>query len=496
MNCPDYEIIIPRTVQIRKSPINSMKYFFTISLWFLSIAAYSQYEDNYTPRDRYTKKSKHILKLLDQRHVIQVNRLNTDNAVILDKYYQMTSYLKSSVKKERFIRDYSIETLVNTAYKKIIDANSLTCEPGNILIFRSALINAACIGEGTLLINVGLLARLQSESELAFVIAHELAHYEIDHVKKRIFQAATENLDSKVNKVIKKGIKGKVNAADLEDISSIFYKRGNFSREMEMEADSLGYILFRNAGFNRNSSITLLDKLDSLEQRSPALKDKLFIPFKSAKYPFQQDWLSERLSVYNRKATNTFFLINDSLKSHPDISIRKRKLLNDFLLTDLVNSIVESDQSLDKVALVSKFESVESAYFNKELDLCLFYALSLKLDFPRNKYLTSMISKVLADLLEARVSLTFYESVPKRTVGYGEDLRLVNTFLHNLELREMGEIAFHFLNTPSNFDSQDEEHYYLLWRICGLTERESVQKNIKATYKSNFPKGKYLSQMK
>jgi len=473
-----------------------MRYWNILGLWLLSIAVYPQFQDNYTPRDRYTKKSKHLLNLLDQRYVIQANRLNTYNAAILDKYYQMTSYLKSSVKRERFIKDYSIEALVNTTYKKIIDANSLTCDPGNILIFRSASINAACIGEGTLLINVGLLARLQSESELAFVIAHELAHYEMDHVKKRIFQAETENLDRRVVQVIKNGIKGKVNADDLEDISSIIYKRGNFSREMEMEADSLGYILFRNAGFDRNRSITLLDKLDSLEQQSPAFKDKLFTPFKSAKYPFQQDWLSERLSVYNRRATNTFFFITDSLKTHPDISIRKKKLIEDFPPTDLVNSNLESDQPLDKVALVSKFESVESAYANKEFDLCLFYALSLKADFLRNKYLTTMICKVLLELFEARVSLTFHEYVPKRTVGYGEDLRLVNTFLHNLELREMGEIAFHFLNTPSNFDSQTEEHYYLLWRICGLTERESVQKNIKASYKSNFPKGKYLSQMK
>jgi Peptidase family M48 len=483
-------------MRAEKSLTNSMKYLCTVSLWFLSVAVYPQFQDNYTPRDKYTKKSKHLLRLLDHRYVVQLNRINTDNAVILDKYYIMTSQLKSGVKQGRFLKDYSIETLVNTTYKKLIDTNSLTCDPGNVLILRSALINAACIGEGTLLVNVGLLARLQNVSELAFVIAHELAHYEIDHVKKRIFQAATENLDRKVVQVMKKGIKGKVNAADLEDLSSIIYKRGSFSREMEMEADSLGYVFFRNAGFDQNSSIALLDKLDSLEQRSPAMKDKLFSPFRSAKYPFKQDWLSERLSIYNRKATNTFFLINDSTKTHPDISIRKRKLINDFSPSDLINSTADSLQSLDNVALVSKFESVESAYLNKEFDLCLFYALSLKADFRTNKYLTTMISKVLLELFEARVSLTFYDYVPKRTVGYGEDFRLINTFLHNLELKEMGEIAFHFLNTPSNFDSQTEEHYYLLWQICGLTERESVQKNIKTTYKSSFPKGKYLSQMK
>ena len=216
-----------------------MKYFCTLGLWFLSIIVYSQFQDNYTPRDRYTKKSKTLLGILDQRYVIQMNRMDTFNAVILDKYDMMTSYLKLGVKQERFIKDYSIETLVNSTYKKIIDANSLTCSPGNILIFRSALINATCIGEGTLLINVGLLARLQNESELAFIIAHELAHYEIDHVKKRIFQAANENLDRQIAYVMKKGIQGKVNTEDLEYISSIIYKRGRFSRENEMEADSL-----------------------------------------------------------------------------------------------------------------------------------------------------------------------------------------------------------------------------------------------------------------
>jgi len=437
-----------------------------------------------------------LLRLLDQRYVIQINRMNTSTAVILDKYYMMTSYLKSSVKNERFIKDNPIEVLINGIYKKIIDANTLTCDPGNILIYRSAHINAACIGEGTLLLNVGLLSRLQTESELAFVIAHELAHYEIDHVKNKIFQSETQNLDKKVVQIMKKGIKGKVNPDDLENLNSIIYKQGRFSREMEVEADSLGYILFRNAGFERNSCLTLLDKLDSLEQRSPALNDKLFIPFKSVKYPFQQDWLRERLSLYNRKATNTFFFKNDSLKSHPDISLRKKRLLEDFPPSDQLNSIIEHGDSFGQTALVSKFENVDCSYLNKEFDLCLFYALSLKADFPNNKYLTTMISKILIDLVEAKTSSTFYEFVPKRTFGYGEDLRLVNTFLHNLDIKEMGEVAFHFLNNQSNFDSQIEEHYYLLWQICGLTERESVQKTIRATYKSNFPKGQYLSQMK
>ena len=473
-----------------------MKYFCTLGLWFLSIIVYSQFQDNYTPRDRYTKKSKTLLGILDQRYVIQMNRMDTFNAVILDKYDMMTSYLKLGVKQGRFIKDYSIETLVNSTYKKIIDANSLTCSPGNILIFRSALINATCIGEGTLLINVGLLARLQNESELAFIIAHELAHYEIDHVKKRIFQAANENLDRQIAYVMKKGIQGKVNTEDLEYISSIIYKRGRFSRENEMEADSLGYVFFRNAGFDPCSMITLLDKLDSLEQRSPALKEKLFTPFKSAKYPFQQDWLIDRLSIYHKKTSNAFFIVTDSVRSHPDISIRKQKLIDNFPTTGLADPLVASHQSFSEVTLVSKFESVESAYFNKEFDLCLFHALSLKADFPNNKYLTTIIDKIFIELIEAKVSLTFYDCVPKKTVGYGEDLRLVNTFLHNLTLKEMGEIAFHFLNNQSNFDSQNEEHYFLLWRICGLTERESVQKKIKATYKSNFSKGKYHSQMK
>jgi Zn-dependent protease with chaperone function len=66
----------------------------------------------------------------------------------------------------------------------------------NILFSKSFYANAASMGEGTIFFNIGLFHRLQNESQAAFVLCHELAHYYLNHSNNNIHQyVATVNSD-------------------------------------------------------------------------------------------------------------------------------------------------------------------------------------------------------------------------------------------------------------------------------------------------------------
>lgn len=461
----------------------------------LLTSAWAQIEKNYTPRDSYNSKSKELLRQIDDRHEIQLERVKPEHPEIYEQYYQITKELKSILKSGKFIKDESLESFIQRIYNKIIESNEFTCTPSNILLVRSLKINAICYGEGTIVLTTGLLARMESEDELAFVIAHELAHYEKDHIHAIMLNYLNSRVREQSKRILKKSLKGQASVKNIKKTTGLLYGLGSFSRSMEMKADSLSLIYLTNAGFNPKGAISALNKLDSLEQRYPALGIGLFNPLNITKYPFKNAWMIERSLVYSRETKNVLFMSYDLLKSHPDISIRRSILQKNIGHNDNLNKD-DTGYLADSVKWIPWFEAVHGGYLNKEFDLALYYALYLKRIFPRNRFLTTTIASILVDTYEARSRSEVGEYVSKFTTHYGADLKMVNTFLHNIYDKEILDLAFHFLNHQVNFDPTNEQHYYLLYRICTLSKRHTVRKNIVSSYHQAFPDGKYLKLMR
>jgi hypothetical protein len=175
----------------------------------------------------------------------------------------------------------------------------------------------------------------------------------------------------------------------------------------------------------------------------------------------------------------------DSIESHPAMELRKEALRA--YLTN--NHSERNNQPLEfanAVTEIAEFETVESAYKNGEYDLCLYYALQLFRKYPHNTYLISRIGKVMVDLYEARNSNKFEDYVSKYTPTYGDELKLINSFLYNLTTKELGEVAFHFIRNSSNLDKYEKSHYYLLWKISALTYRADIRDKVKDLFKDKF----------
>ena len=102
----------------------------------------------------------------------------------------------------------------------------------------SPVVNAFTTPQGMIFINAGLVAQLENEAQLAFIIAHEIIHYYRAHGMETLVGDKKKKADKK-----KKGDKD----PDLDDEAE---QAGDFmrlharSREMENEADSLGIALF------------------------------------------------------------------------------------------------------------------------------------------------------------------------------------------------------------------------------------------------------------
>jgi predicted Zn-dependent protease len=391
------------------------------------------------------------------------------------------------------LKDDSVQAIVDSIFHRIVSKNKLQRAPNQILVLNDPNPNAVSFGEGTFGVSVGLLGNIRFTDELAFILTHEVSHFELAHSLISLIQ----NYDSDYKKNVKNGMKkvlsddDDMTQDDINKLRRIVYDNRKFKRHHELEADSLGINMSSRAGYSLMDSYQLFRTLDSVRYLEVGLGTDLFKPLHSIKYPFQEEWIKNRLNLYSNK---TRLISEDSAQTHPDYEVRR---------TSLQRAITQINSNRQPVKLnnrwhtILRFQGVESAFHSKRADLTLALALEQLSFYPSNSYLVSIITKIFIDLIEGKKR----ESIPflflPAVIGDDEEqLRLVNNFLHHVSSIEMGEIAFNFLNSQSRFNPNKEEHYYLLWKICDLTARASVKNNIKVNYKEKFPKGKFHPLMK
>jgi len=153
-----------------------------------------------------------------------------------------------------------------------IAANSDMKVPVKVTVLRSQEINAFAMPGGFLFINTGLLEKAGTESELAGVIAHELAHVAARHGAKLMKKAALANIflqSAQIFAVIVTG--GVAGIGTYYALQYGFIGLGmvldltllGVNRKFEAEADQLGTQYAWRAGYDPRGFITFFDKMAS-----------------------------------------------------------------------------------------------------------------------------------------------------------------------------------------------------------------------------------------
>jgi len=134
-----------------------------------------------------------------------------------------------------------------------------------ILLGRDRSINAFALPGGYLGVHLGLLAAVGSRDELASVLGHELSHVTQRHIARLV---ARDNQQTPW--MIGAMILGMLAASKSVDAGNALIVGGqaiaaqgqlNFSRDMEREADRIGFGLMTQAGFAPDGFVTMFDKL-------------------------------------------------------------------------------------------------------------------------------------------------------------------------------------------------------------------------------------------
>ena len=169
--------------------------------------------------------------------------------------------------------DANLQRYVNRVGKWLALHSDRPDLPWTFAVIDTETINAFAMPGGYVIVSSGLLKRLSSESELAGVLSHEIAHVVKKHQLQAIQSAAKGDLASSIGKdlagdaIARRG--GNIVAQEAKTwasgIATDLLKDGFFlrplDRSMEFEADQLGVVIATRSGYDPYGLVGALEML-------------------------------------------------------------------------------------------------------------------------------------------------------------------------------------------------------------------------------------------
>jgi len=145
--------------------------------------------------------------------------------------------------------------------------------PYNIHIVKEKSPNAFCVPGGNIYVTSGLLDFVRSDAELAFVIAHELAHADGKHV---IIQMEKNQKLSLAALAVAIASRGAGAAILLSNVAAVAISNA-YSRELEQEADLNGATIAEKAGYDLVAGVTVMESLAEEELKQPWVDPGIYL---------------------------------------------------------------------------------------------------------------------------------------------------------------------------------------------------------------------------
>ena len=197
------------------------------------------------------------------------------NFYSLEHEIALGKQLSAEVERQaKFINDPVVTEYVNRVGQNLV-RNSDAQVPFTIKVIDSDVVNAFALPGGFFYVNSGLILHADEESELAGVMAHEIAHVCARHGTKQATKGEITQLAmipamifipyTWAGYAIYQGMQFAIPMAFLQ-----------FTRTDEREADYLGLQYMYKAGYDPNAFVSFFEKVAADEKKQPGTVPKIF----------------------------------------------------------------------------------------------------------------------------------------------------------------------------------------------------------------------------
>lgn len=398
--------------------------------------------------------------------------------------------LRNDLEKNQIVIDTLLLGRCNVILAKMkANNNAYNFENIQFYIYRTAVPNAASLGDGSFYVNLGLFLVIDNDDELALILGHELAHYFLKHFEKRIdnnIKLLSSDDFKEEMKSIKKASDGKYTRFRklLKEIST---QGGTHSRFKESEADSLGLIFCANAGYNKATAAKVLLKLEHSDDFFT--KEKLYDLKSAFSNKIPDIYFAPPKKKYNGLSTVEVTMNADaefdSIKTHPDCVLRYKAITKSEVLPalDCCLKISKAQTDIKKRVLVEIARDLyESENFTFLIHICEYAIISGFDDAFFSDYKSLALSGIArAEREIRRFSVTNAAAKPGSTLKEVQDLMFK---LDRADVLDLSNVELLLKET----EKEDHAFAFLKYRIELTPQNEESLTN---AFKSKYPKSKY-----
>lgn len=424
-----------------------------ISLFFLLISFITAAQSDYT----YNPLKDDVTQLTAARKMVSQQYYNDSISVkgenkkyILDIFRDRFKSIDELFTENQLITSTEVNTYLRNITNEIISKNSqLKKLTPRFFFSRAYWPNAYSTGEGTIVFNIDLFAKLKNESQVAFVICHELAHLFLEHSNKKIDKyintVYSDEFQKKLKQLKKQEYDKKSELDKLEQ--TITFKSLRHSREFESEADSVGLAYLKNTNYDCREVLTCLALLDEVDEEHIDIDSKLPGLFSFNEYPFKKRWLKKEDAFFGGVDTKEKKPLDDSLKTHPDCQVRIKLLTPEVEKIQSLNRqiFIQGEDQFARLQTLFQFEIINSCFAAKKISRCLFNSIKLMERYPSNPYLVTVTGDCFSEMYKMQKDHRLYTVAdlpsPYREKKYNRLLE----FLNQLSLTDMSSLGYYFL---------------------------------------------------
>lgn len=476
-----------------------------ILLFLLSIIGYlspllAQFEENYTPLHFQGTLPEALLRSVKDQTQFELDSqrddLNTEEG---KEFYTFSNYALSQTLRSGNVHFNDEVTLY---LNRLVDY-LLRDEPdlrSSIKVYTTKLLipNATCWRDGSIFVNLALLPHLESEAQLAYILSHEISHYQLKHslgqFKKRKEIESTTALKNQ----------------DSEQLFELL----RFSKNQELEADISGLERLLQTDYDPQEALSALRQLQFVDDPIVNLGlnlDSLF------RLPVSE-WLNEslvfdsaRMSVIFERHENGLYdgfddseedMKNEkgtepdsSYSTHPSIDIRIEKLGQRLTQEADIESgkrFIFSQDEFYRIQMISIFERVERLIRKAKYAQALYVSLRLARRLPNNLYLQEKATKCIFWLHHFSKNKNLKDILPDR-MEYGKTpfTALLYT-LHEMDEEEYAKLTYYFITDRlEHFPTSDELLIFKARFKEEVSDDASAIKEAYQQYLDIHPSGKH-----
>lgn len=246
-------------------------------------------------------------------------------------------------------RNKDLQTYVDMVGQRVAKHSSRPEITYTFTILNDEMINAMALPGGFVYVTRGILTHMNSESELAAVLGHEIAHV----TQKHAFKSQNRDKAMQVMSTVAAVLTQNGAIAEIGDLFSGVLLKG-YGREMELEADSVGAEYMAKAGYSPDAMLKTIEILKN--------KDRI-------------EYAQARLEKRQPRVYHGF------LSTHPDSDTRFKEAVEASMkLIENYDEFIQADEFLEKLNGLTYGSARQSGVVRKQT----FYhpKLGIKLNFP------------------------------------------------------------------------------------------------------------------